>query len=77
MKAHDVLDQPSVAEAEMARVAHNCLVAALDHSNAEVIKVTIEGGERLKIILPQFWSFHLEHFDSLPTCCGKWESASR
>ena len=42
MKAQDVLDQPSVAEAEMARVAHHCLIAALDNSNAEVIKLVID-----------------------------------
>jgi excisionase family DNA binding protein len=45
MKAHDVLDPSSVAEAEMARVAHQCLVSALDHSNAPVIKLVIEGAE--------------------------------
>lgn len=42
MKAQDVLDQPSVAEAEMARVAHQCLVSALDNSKAKVIKLVIE-----------------------------------
>ncbi len=42
MKAQDVLDRPSVAEAEMARVAHHCLVSALDNSNADFIKLVID-----------------------------------
>lgn len=37
-----VLDPASEVEAEMAGAARACLVAALDHSKAEVIKVTIE-----------------------------------
>ncbi|WP_048438917.1 helix-turn-helix domain-containing protein [Caenimonas sp. SL110] len=37
-----VLDPASEAEAEMAGAARACLVAALDHSNAKQIKVTIE-----------------------------------
>lgn len=37
-----ILDPASEAEAEMAGAATACLVAALDHSNAETIKVTIE-----------------------------------
>ncbi len=37
-----ILDPASEAEAEMAGAARACLVAALDHSNAESIKVTIE-----------------------------------
>lgn len=37
-----VLDSASEAEAEMAGTARACLVAALDHSKAEKIKVTIE-----------------------------------
>lgn len=37
-----VLDPASEAEAEMAAVARACLVAALDHSNADQIKVTLE-----------------------------------
>lgn len=36
-----VLDPASEAEAEMAGVARACLVAALDHSNAEFIKISI------------------------------------
>lgn len=45
MKALDVLDQASAAEAEMARVAHQCLMAALDNSHAQVIKVVIDGDD--------------------------------
>lgn len=37
-----VLDPASEAEAEMAGAARACLVAALDHSKAETIKLTIE-----------------------------------
>lgn len=37
-----ILDPASEAEAEMAGAARACLVAALDHSKAETIKVTIE-----------------------------------
>jgi excisionase family DNA binding protein len=37
-----ILDPASEAEAEMAGAARACLVAALDHSKAEIIKVTIE-----------------------------------
>ncbi len=42
-----VLDSASEQEAEMAGTARACLVAALDHSKAEYIKVTIEtdGGD--------------------------------
>ncbi len=44
-----ILDPASEAEAEMAGAATACLVAALDHSKAQTIKVTIEveegGGE--------------------------------
>lgn len=44
-----ILDPASEAEAEMAGAATACLVAALDHSKADTIKVTIEveegGGE--------------------------------
>lgn len=45
MKEHDVLDPASAAEAEMAAVAHQCLVAALDHSKAEHIKVILDFAE--------------------------------
>ncbi len=37
-----ILDPASEAEAEMAGAARACLIAALDHSKAETIKVTIE-----------------------------------
>jgi excisionase family DNA binding protein len=40
-----VLDPANEAEAEMAATARACLVAALDHSKAERIKVTINTGE--------------------------------
>lgn len=36
-----VLDPASEAEAEMAGAARACLIAALDHSNAEFIKISI------------------------------------
>ena len=39
-----VLDPASELEAEMAAVARACLVSALDHSNAEKIKLTINTG---------------------------------
>lgn len=42
MKVPDILDPANEAEAEMARVAHLCLVAALDHSRADNIEVTLE-----------------------------------
>lgn len=37
-----VLDPANEAEAEMAGAARACLVSALDHSKADVIKLTIE-----------------------------------
>lgn len=40
--SQQILDPASEAEAEMAGAARACLVAALDHSKAETIKVTIE-----------------------------------
>lgn len=39
-----VLDPASEKEAEMAATARACLVAALDHSKAEKVKVTIDTG---------------------------------
>ena len=42
MKEQDVLEPADRAEAEMAAAAHQCLVAALDHSRAGAIKLTIE-----------------------------------
>ncbi|MGJ7574876.1 helix-turn-helix domain-containing protein [Variovorax sp. RB2P76] len=42
MKDHDVLDPASAAEAQMAAVAHQCLLAALDHSKADHINVILE-----------------------------------
>jgi excisionase family DNA binding protein len=49
-----ILDPASEAGAEMAGAARACLVAALDHSKAEVIKVTIEinGGKAPVLHLP-------------------------
>ena len=52
-----ILDPASEMEAEMAGVATACLVAALDHSHTDVIKVTIEtddgaGGEAPVLMLP-------------------------
>ena len=42
--SQQVLDPASEEEAEMAAAARVCLVAALDHSKAEHIKVTIDAG---------------------------------
>ncbi len=47
-----VLDPASEAEAEMAATARACIVAALDHSKAERIKVTIDTGE-IDTVAPQ------------------------
>ena len=41
-----ILDPASEAEAEMAGAATACLIAALDHSKAESIAVTIDTGEK-------------------------------
>ena len=48
MKDQEVLDPASQAEAEMAAVAHQCLVTALDRSKADHIEVILDlgaGGE--------------------------------
>ena len=42
MKAPKTLTPATEAEAEMALVAHQCLVAALDHSNAEYIAIILD-----------------------------------
>ncbi|MBC5765049.1 helix-turn-helix domain-containing protein [Ramlibacter albus] len=42
--SQQILEPASEAEAEMAAAARACLVAALDHSKAETITVTIETG---------------------------------
>ena len=50
-----ILEPASEAEAAMAGAARACLVAALDHSKAEKIRVTIEidgEGERPVLNLP-------------------------
>jgi excisionase family DNA binding protein len=44
MKAQEILDPASEAEAEMAAIAHQCLVAALDHSKADHIEVILDVG---------------------------------
>jgi excisionase family DNA binding protein len=44
MKDQEVLDPASTAEAEMAAVAHQCLMAALDHSNATHIDLILDIG---------------------------------
>ena len=44
MKDQEVLDPANAAEAEMAAVAHQCLVSALDHSNADHINITLDLG---------------------------------
>ena len=42
MQEPEVLDPANAAEAEMAAVAHQCLVMALDHSKADHIKVILD-----------------------------------
>lgn len=42
--AQHVLEPASAAEAELAATARACLVAALDHSKADQIKVTLDTG---------------------------------
>lgn len=44
MKAQEILDPSNEAEAEMAAIAHQCLVAALDHSKADHIEVILDVG---------------------------------
>ena len=44
MKDKEVLDPANAAEAEMAAVAHQCLVTALDHSNADHINLILDVG---------------------------------
>lgn len=44
MKDQEVLDFANAAEAEMAAVAHQCLVMALDHSHADHIDITLNVG---------------------------------
>ncbi|MDB5869090.1 MAG: binding domain, excisionase family [Polaromonas sp.] len=44
MKEQEILDPANEAEAEMAAVAHQCLVAALDHSKADYIAVILDLG---------------------------------
>ena len=44
MTAQEVLDPANAAEAEMAAVAHQCLVTALDHSNADHISLILDVG---------------------------------
>jgi len=45
MNVPDILEPANEAEAEMARVAHDCLVAALDHSKAQHIEITLDLSE--------------------------------
>ena len=44
MKDQEILDPANEAEAEMAAVAHQCLVTALDHSKADHIEVILDMG---------------------------------
>ena len=44
MKDQEVLDPANEAEAEMAAVAHQCLVTALDRSKADHIEVILDLG---------------------------------
>jgi hypothetical protein len=46
MKTQEILDPANEAEAEMAAVAHQCLVAARDHSKADYIEVILAVGRR-------------------------------
>jgi excisionase family DNA binding protein len=50
MKNQEVLDPANAAEAEMAAVAHQCLMMALDHSNADhidvILDVSTEGAQK-------------------------------
>jgi len=47
MKSQKFLEPATEAEAEMASVAHHCLITALDHSNAEHIEIIVDvpGGD--------------------------------
>ncbi|MDP9606491.1 hypothetical protein ABL840_20245 [Variovorax sp. NFACC27] len=76
MKEHDVLDPASAAEAEMAAAAHQCLVAALDRSKAEHIKVILDFAESEPGRMRLSWNSLRERCDSLLKCSGKWRSAS-
>ena len=42
MKTQEILDPANEAEAEMAAVAHQCLIAALDHSKANHIEIILD-----------------------------------
>jgi len=44
MKDPEVLDPANDAEADMAAVAHQCLMAALDHSRADHINIILDVG---------------------------------
>ena len=46
MKTQEILDPANEAEAEMAAVAHQCLIAALDHSRANHIEVILDVGAK-------------------------------
>ena len=44
MKDQEVLDPANAVEAEMAAVAHQCLMTALDHSRADHINIILDVG---------------------------------
>ena len=44
MSAQGILDPANAAEAEMAALAHQCLVTTLDHSNANHINLILDVG---------------------------------
>ena len=77
MKNRGTLDSANAAEAEMAAVAHQCLVTALDHSNADHINIILDvgtdGAEKHETpvlkLPPRAMRF-------LPTCCDKWPNKS-
>ncbi|MEQ6437216.1 helix-turn-helix domain-containing protein [Comamonas sp. w2-DMI] len=54
--SQQVLEPASVAEAEMAATATSCLIAALDHSRAETVKLKLDfddgKGECPELLLP-------------------------
>ena len=52
-KAREVMPPPiSAEEAEMARVAQRCIMAALDHSRAAQITLTTDKGEHPTVAVP-------------------------
>jgi hypothetical protein len=69
-----IFDPASESEAEMAGAARACIVAALDHSKADSIKVTIQvddaSGDAPVL------HYHRVHYAFLQISCDRWPSAS-